>query len=226
MYPQSDAISDLLLSNVFEEYEFEHRIQGIKDPFVRQVLDYHSLWQVWQLRRSAYKNRYTEITDFENDQYDLNAVVFYHLKLSGQVDGTLRCVLDSPTGLPDESLFVPHSNDFRSKGLTIAEAGRTAVSTKTRNVQVIKSLYSALYTAVTQLKIDVVLMAVPQNKVRFHQKIWNTEILCFNTGYTFGSNEEFATLAWHISQTRPHFFHWMKKGRSGKGACHSREEVR
>ncbi len=201
-----------------EKHPFKHRILDITDPSVHQVLSARELRQVWQLRRSVYQNLYTEITEFENDPHDPLSVIFYHAQPNGKIDGTLRCALDAPKGLPDEALFVPQAEGFRSKGFTLAEAGRTAVLSKTPNTQVIQSLYSALHTAVTQLKIDIVLMAVPQSKVRFHQKIWDTEILNVNTGCTFGSAETFATLAWHVARTRPHFFHWIQKSASASPA--------
>ena len=186
-------IAELLLSNI--------------EPRIRIVTNSDDYNRVIQFRHPHMKRCFPDISRPNHDPFDDNALVLFSENGNGQVSSTARLVFDGGDGLPDESVLSAHLHPSREKGERLVELGRFI--NQDQEVSLVKSYYRAFYFLSKTLKVDQIVMVMRQRNINFHVKKIGAQLLCFDTGVTFGSEYRFAVVSWSLANTKARFLKWL-----------------
>mgnify|MGYP001431426898 CR=1 FL=1 len=152
--------------------------------------------KVLAFRARIYRDHYPAITNPDApDIYDFASHYFTTVNVAGEVTSCSRLVLDSPQGLPSEPYVQPYVEDYRQRGVLLAELGRMAVDEDLPGV-VIAHFTHALHEA-RRLGVQEMVFVAPWQKRAFFTKYLGAELVCADIQQTFGSGKTFAVYLWH-----------------------------
>jgi hypothetical protein len=171
-----------------------HRVHS--EPHIMTVSDPALYSKVLAFRARVYRQHYPAITNPEApDIYDFASHYFTTVNGTGEVTSCSRLVLDNPKGLPSEPYVQPYVEDYRRRGVLLAELGRMAVDEDSPSV-VIAHFTHALREA-RRLGVQEMVFVAPWQKRAFFTKYLGAEMVCADIQQTFGSGKTFAVYLWH-----------------------------
>ena len=162
--------------------------------------------RVVQFIKDDYKTSFPSLKPAQSSDYIDNSFNFYTEDDQGEIDSTISLVVDSEQGFPEEHLLREDIQYYRDEGLRIFQLGRFVVSGKDHGAKRAMRLLQVLYLLPKLVGGNVVLGMVRTKDIVLHEKRFGAKVLNRNTGETYGSEHEFATVAWLLNQLKPAFF--------------------
>lgn len=167
-------------------------------PDIINVSDPALYSKVLAFRARVYRKHYPAISNPEApDIYDFASHYFTTVNIAGDVTSCSRLVLDSAKGLPSEQYIKSYLEDYRQRGVVLAELGRMAVDDDSPGV-VIAHFTRALHEALG-LGVQEIVFVAPWQKRAFFTKYLGAELICADIQQSFGSGKTFAVYLWHTS---------------------------
>jgi hypothetical protein len=162
--------------------------------------------EISELRRETYKTWYPDIKNFDTDPYDKSAHIIFSRDEELKVNSTARLVMDGMFGLPEDAYFPPEVMEYRKQGLRLMELGRFII--KGGDKRLLKKYYQAFYALANAEKVGVILMAMKQKDIAFHQHLIGIKVLSADMNLTYGGKHKLACVSWEITNTKARFFKW------------------
>lgn len=136
------------------------------EPHILNVSDPALYSKVLAFRADVYRQHYPAITNPEApDIFDFASRYFTTVNIAGDVTSCSRLVLDSLKGLPSEPYVHPYLEDYRRRGVLLAELGRMAVNEDSPSV-VVAHFTHALHEA-RRLGVQEMVFVAPWQKRAF-----------------------------------------------------------
>jgi hypothetical protein len=130
-------------------------------------------------------------------------MILFTRGVSGRVNTTVRLSVEGRYPLPEEDYL----DRYREDGKRLMELGRFVKIDGSRRL--LKNYYRTFYTIASRLGYDVIVMAMQQDHISFHQRLMGLNIIAQATGVSYGSKHNLACVAWEIEHTQPAFFKWI-----------------
>ena len=150
------------------------------------------------------------VKEFHNDGLDHQAYVMYSTNLENEITSTVRLLLDSESGFPEEKILPQDVHDMRKSGKKIAELGRLVISTD-KGIW-LRKYYKAIYDISKSKEIDYVLVVMKRRNVSSHKKIMSVTVLSNEMGHSWDEEQgELCLVSWDINADQPNFHKWVNK---------------
>ena len=72
-----------------------------------------------------------------------------------------------------------------------------------QKAQLVKQYFKLFYQFSIMLGYDIVLGMVRHKDIKLHEQSFGAKVLCRNTQETYGSEHQFATMAWRLDNLKP-----------------------
>ena len=162
------------------------------------------------LRKNYYQDNTEEVKAFHNDGLDSDGYVFYSTDSKGNITSTVRLLLDSKKGFPEEKLLPEPVHKMRGEGKKFAELGRLLIL---ENKSVLLPLLYKIVLDVAQiLDVDAILIVMKKSNYSSHKKIMAVNILSENMGFSWDKEKaELCLVEWDINANQEKFYKLAKR---------------
>lgn len=165
---------------------------------------------VINFRKSYCDDDRTGVKEFHDDSLDQQAYVMYSTNCKKEITSTVRLLLDSGMGFPEEKQLPQNVHDMRKSGKKIAELGRLVIL-KDKG-KWLRKYYKAIYDISKFEAIDYVLIVMKKRNLSSHKKIMSVIVLSDEMGHSWDDEQgELCLVSWDINADQPNFHKWVDK---------------
>lgn len=195
----------------------ENTIKSVEEKILSQLPSGIHLAQTQEeiqaiinLRKNFYQDDRDEVKAFHDDGLDTSGYVFYSMDSNGSITATVRLLLDSQRGFPEEE-FLPESvHKMRGEGKNFAELGRLLIL-ENKNV-LLPLLYKIVLDVAHILDVDAILIVMKKSNYSSHKKIMAVNILSENMGFSWDKEKaELCLVEWDINANQEKFYKLAKR---------------
>lgn len=165
--------------------------------------------RVEKFRKKIFSVDYPDLKNYHNDPHDVFSIIAYTENEKAEIIGTSRLIFDSPMGFPADDYASEILNEHRNNGVKMVEAGRLAISEEGRKNGVITLHYEFFYSMSVENDIDLVIVVINENHVKFYLNRLGARVLAENIENMNGSGWTFACVEWNLNKTSDRFFKWV-----------------
>lgn len=158
---------------------------------------------------TSYKGFYPNYKINYDDPINNNSHIIYTSNQKNIIQSSARLTLDGPLGLPAENNLPSHINEYRNDSLKVSEFGRLINTTADQSL--VRNYYKHIYKIAQLEDIDVVVLIIPEKKIKFHKNIIGAKLLITDTQIDTGGKYNMACMAWHVKETSNTFYQWINK---------------
>ncbi len=186
------------------------RIKSSLPSNVYLVQSFDELQEVIKYRRNYYQDGSPEVQMFHDDGFDEFSYVFYVRDDDGGIIGSARLLVDSLTGLPEESILPSAVHDLRRSGKKLAELGRLLITgDKSKTLSL---LYNVVYETAKIIDINYILIVMKKSNVSSHEKMMKIKTLSENMGLSWDEEKkELCLISWDINAESEKFLRFSQR---------------
>lgn len=162
--------------------------------------------QVVNFIAAQYQKSFPEIQPHQSSDYITNSFNFYTEDEQGNIDGTISLMLDTEQGFPDEHAYAAAIAPYREAEKILLQAGRFVVSPGKDLEKRAMTLLQTLYLVPKLLGAAAVIGMVRPKDLSLHQKRFGAKLLMADIGKTYGSDHQFALVAWEPDALTDNYF--------------------
>ena len=152
-----------------------------------------------------YLEQFPALDSSHGEVYRRNSLNLYSTDNNGKICASMRMIIDTDEGLPEEYYFKQTLAPLRQNGSKILQIGRFATVGNRMTRTLINDYVQLPYLVPYVLGYDAVVGMVRQSDVDLYVKRYGAELICRDTGETYGGKQELSTLIWRLADMRPNF---------------------
>jgi SAM-dependent methyltransferase len=144
--------------------------------------------EIIQYRKNYYQEDTKEVRAFHDDGLDRYSYVFYSRDSDGKIDSSVRLLIDTEKGFPEESLLPELVHNDRKDGKKIAELGRLLITGD--KSKLLSILYKSIFDTAKILSLDYILVVMKKDNYSSHKKIIPVEIISNEMGKSWDKEKK------------------------------------